>query len=1179
MARKDLVINGENENYNEVHNVPKVIKVYNKLMFWNCQGLQSKLCNDDFKEYCKRFDIFSLSEIWKVKREDLDNYFSEYKIVFAPRTKALKGGVAVFIKHSIIDLCNVLMQIPDAVFIKIDKSITGTPSDILAGFIYMAPENSSIYDEDSLEGFDVLENNMFELSAKFPDLPWSLFGDFNSRTFGLVDNFTESNPHAQPLIDLEELFDDTPVINRNSKDKSVNNFGKKLVTLCNEWNLCIMNGRTPGDEHGEITCIANGGRSIVDYAICAPQLFNFVQELYVDDRCESDHFPLVLSFKNDVINCMDEEIDIALNDIESYEWNEDYASDFRLSLTNQVNNHLNLLKETLNESIEEGSNLFISFMHEAAAKMKKQKRSQLSKDKKIQPPWWDIECNTKKLEKYRALKKFRRSNDVKDLDNFIACKKAFKVLCNLKKVEHRENVLTDLNAACNEHNSKIFWRKVKNLTRNTYNTSKNSISAHAWFNYFKTLLNIEEVNEENAITYADFEFETEFSVRTHNEDNGCYDCQEGILDDIITEEEILEALNNLKRGKAAGPDGICSDFFIESKNIVVKLLHPLFNKVFESGIYPESWAKAIIFPLHKKGNPRCVDNYRGISLINITSKLYSSVINKRLYVFSERNECIPEAQAGFRKGYSTVDNIFTLQSLVEKYLTRKGGRFFTLFVDFSKAYDCVNRRKLLYLLLKKTGIHGKMFSTLRSMYSNVKSSVRIDSKITEYFDCFSGVKQGCVLSPLLFSLFLSELQSELINSTTKGIDIFSDPIGVLLLMYADDLALVSDNVIDLQRKIDCLEKYCNKWGLTVNMSKTKVVVFKNGGFVKESEKWYFGGEKVQVVADYNYLGVIFGSSLNWSKCVKNLSAKARKAVAGIKRLQFTLVSIPVNTLFKIFDTKVKPILLYGSEVWGFQKYDEIEQVQIKFCKSILGVGRDVKNIVAMGECGRFPIFIDSYCRVIKFWCKIMEMNDKRYPKQCYNMLVAHDKSGRINWVTKIRNILYKYGYGFVWEAQGVGDSNTFFKIFKQRLIDNYKQDWDSMLDNPLDVEYRNYHITLERPKYVDDLISRCHRRSICLLRCNRLELNALVRFGEQLGNPICNICNMNAIEDYCHFFFVCPAYLKIRRQYVPIYYHRFPSTFKYTLLLRNMNESTALCFKIANYVNAAMSIRRSRLSM
>ena len=158
-------------------------------------------------------------------------------------------------------------------------------------------------------------------------------------------------------------------------------------------------------------------------------------------------------------------------------------------------------------------------------------------------------------------------------------------------------------------------------------------------------------------------------------------------------------------------------------------------------------------------------------------------------------------------------------------------------------------------------------------------------------------------------------------------------------------------------------------------------------------------------------------------------------------------------------------------------------------------------------------------------------------------------------------------------------SNTFFKIFKQRLIDNYKQDWDSMLDNPLDVEYRNYHITLERPKYVDDLISRCHRRSICLLRCNRLELNALVRFGEQLGNPICNICNMNAIEDYCHFFFVCPAYLKIRRQYVPIYYHRFPSTFKYTLLLRNMNESTALCFQIANYVNAAMSIRRSRLSL
>lgn len=154
------------------------------------------------------------------------------------------------------------------------------------------------------------------------------------------------------------------------------------------------------------------------------------------------------------------------------------------------------------------------------------------------------------------------------------------------------------------------------------------------------------------------------------------------------------ALKGLKRGKAAGPDGISTDFFITGKETLIRYLHPLFNKIFETGEYPESWTtKAIIFPLHKKGNSRCVDNYRGISLLNVISKLYSIVINNRLLKFCEENHCIPESQAGFRKNYNTVDKIFTLKSLVQKYLTKKGGRFYTLFVDFSKAYDCIDRKK------------------------------------------------------------------------------------------------------------------------------------------------------------------------------------------------------------------------------------------------------------------------------------------------------------------------------------------------------------------------------------------------------------------------------------------------------------------------------------------------------
>jgi len=115
------------------------------------------------------------------------------------------------------------------------------------------------------------------------------------------------------------------------------------------------------------------------------------------------------------------------------------------------------------------------------------------------------------------------------------------------------------------------------------------------------------------------------------------------------------------------------------------------------------------------------------------------------------------------------------------------------------------------------------------------------------------------------------LESDLTGSDTQGIDVFSEPLGILLLMYADDIALVSDSVVDLQKKINCLESYCKKWGLSVNMDKTKVVVFKNGGFIKKSEKWCYLEKQIQVESSYNYLGVVFGSTLNCSKCIENLS--------------------------------------------------------------------------------------------------------------------------------------------------------------------------------------------------------------------------------------------------------------------------------------------------------------------
>ena len=138
---------------------------------------------------------------------------------------------------------------------------------------------------------------------------------------------------------------------------------------------------------------------------------------------------------------------------------------------------------------------------------------------------------------------------------------------------------------------------------------------------------------------------------------------------------------------------------------------------------------------------------------------------------------------------------------------------------------------------------------------------------------------------------------------------------------------------------------------------------------------------------------------------------------------------------------VKPILTYGAGIWGFEYAEVIEQVQIQFCKQFLGVNNSVNNSVALGECGRLPLCISYHVKCIKYWCKLLQMPDHRYPKNCYIMLKSQDDIGRNNWVTSVKMLLFRYGFGFAWLSQDVGNINIFVRLFKQRLDDCFTQNW------------------------------------------------------------------------------------------------------------------------------------------
>jgi len=123
--------------------------------------------------------------------------------------------------------------------------------------------------------------------------------------------------------------------------------------------------------------------------------------------------------------------------------------------------------------------------------------------------------------------------------------------------------------------------------------------------------------------------------------------------------------------------------------------------------------------------------------------------------------------------------------------------------------------------------------------------------------------------------------------------------------------------------------------------------------------------------------------------------------------------------------------MYGAEIWGYHSYKSIEEVQTTFCKKLLGLPKHASNLATLGECGRYPIFICTKIRCVKYWLKLLQMSNERYPKACYLYQKQQDSLGKKNWVSNVREILQKYGFGEVWIGQNIYDVNTFIFALKE----------------------------------------------------------------------------------------------------------------------------------------------------
>jgi hypothetical protein len=339
----------------------------------------------------------------------------------------------------------------------------------------------------------------------------------------------------------------------------------------------------------------------------------------------------------------------------------------------------------------------------------------------------------------------------------------------------------------------------------------------------------------------------------------------------------------------------------------------LFNAIFIAGIYPEKWSEGYITPIFKSDNSRLPQNYRGITITSCVGKLFNIILNNRLDKFLLEHNIIHETQIGFSKNSRTSDHLFVLKCLVDKYINSGGKCLYACFVDFHKAFDTVVHSGIKCKLLQ-CGISGLFYNILCSMYSaQNKISVKIGDRLTDPFIQEIGVRQGDVLSPNIFKNFL--------NDFSKTLDEYDNDSHVCLsgkkissLLYADDLILFSSTPEGLLNKLDHLHKYCKEWCLKVNINKSKVIVFNKTGRVI-NHNFKIDTENLECVNKYKYLGVILSASGTFKETRTALFNKAMKASFKLYK-DLKNADPPIKTLLHLFDHMIKPIALYGVEIWG-----------------------------------------------------------------------------------------------------------------------------------------------------------------------------------------------------------------------------------------------------------------------
>ena len=564
--------------------------------------------------------------------------------------------------------------------------------------------------------------------------------------------------------------------------------------------------------------------------------------------------------------------------------------------------------------------------------------------------WWNSKVSTDVKEKRTHWKEWKKSGQGKE--SYLEAKRRAKHVIYLAKknaeeqelqnvLDGKENIFRIAKQMKRQNQDVIGEKCVRNDQGEM--ALDDEAKKSAWQEHYQRLLNVEFPWDPDSLSAAD----PILGPSKH-----------------ITKKMTKDAVSRSKSGKAAGPSGIVAEMLKSSGESCIPYLTQFLNKIITEGCIPSDWDISFVVNCYKgKGDALERGNYRGLKLLDQVLKIMERVIEKLTRGMIKINDM----QFGFMPGRGTIDAIFILRQMQERYI-EKDRTLYLCFVDLEKAFDRVPR-EVLWWAMRKVGVEEWVVRVVQAMYRQAKSKVRVGDTYSDAFNVRVGVHQGSVLSPLLFIIVLEAISKEFCTGLPWE------------MLYADDLVIAADTVEELTIRVERWKSNLESKGLRVNMGKTKVLcsgkdlnvlvnsgkwpcgvcrkgVGRNSIFCTGCQQWIHkacsgikgrlqadptfrctrcngtarpvdgrplqhltvDGQELETVGSFCYLGDTVCAA---GGCTASTIARCRSAWGKFRELLPILTNrtLSLKTRGNIYSACVRSVMLYASECWAIRNED------------------------------------------------------------------------------------------------------------------------------------------------------------------------------------------------------------------------------------------------------------------